>query len=576
MTTRIEEFVAYLGWEVDAGDLEEFNDQVEGVVDNFKAVVTAVSAATAALSAAVVITNKQTAETRNLAKAVGVTTEFLLGMGGVVGEIGLKTENVVDLVEEMNNKFGEKAGLGKFSAVEDSVKILGLNFAEIKKLEPEKQFIRVLDAAKKLKDQQKAVSAVDMLLGGEGNKVLGFLRDIDGSVDDIIGSRLELNMLSHQGVEQAMEFNAVWGRIVQVVSSAWAQFSGIFGGAFSLLLSRLIAWTRQNNKLIKQKIAQWAETLAKAFMFLFKGAKEVLLILKRVTDSVGGLRSALRLLALIVTSIGIFKIAQAFQILVPLLISGVRAVGLFSAAMKLMGVPVAVIAILILLVALQDLKTWFEGGNTLFGAWGESLAEEADKLTDKLNDFLGLSDRQLQIWLVKLVDAHKEAFAELWRLLQKYVFSFEAVDRVFNAIKSHLRDIKKLASGVLERLLGAPSNEAFIAQKKAAQDRADALKLLDEAARRAGPASLGAINAAGLNQAASAAVLSDPLGTVSRGLQSTINRNRGGDTRVDVRNNFRVSQQPGESGEDFARRVAQIMEEEMAGAVRNNDTGITR
>ena len=575
MTTRIEEFVAFLGWEVDDAGLQEFDRQVKGITDTFKKVSTAVGLATAALSAAVVVTNKQTAEVNNLAKAVGVTTEFLLGMGGVVGEIGLKTENVVDLVEEMNNKFGEKAGLGKFSAVEDSVKILGLNFAEIKKLEPEKQFIKVLDAAKKLKDQQKAVSAVDMLLGGEGNKILGLLRNIDGSMDDIIGRRLELNFLSKDGITQATQFSRVWGEASGALTSSWAQFSGLLGGAVTPLLESFIAWTRQNRKLIKQKIAQWAETLAKAFMALFKGAKEILLVLKRVTDSVGGLYSAFRLLGLIIASVGIFKLTQAFQILVPLLISGVRAVGLFSAAMKLMGVPVAVIAILILLVALQDLKTWFEGGNTLFGAWGESLAEEADKLTDKLNSFLGLSDKQLQRWLVNVVDFHKEGFSELWDIVSGFFSDFDSVraksygellDQWVSIFKTIGNEIIKITTKVVTKVKGLLNSLG-----------PNFGTLLNKVLGLGGTLpDLSTLNVALSGNQAAAAALPGGTSSISNQVRNNTNNNRGGDTRVDVRNNFRVSQQPGESGEDFSRRVAQIMEEQMAGAVRNNDTGITR
>ena len=149
----IEEFVAFLGWEVDATELEEFQNQVEDIGGMLKKAALAVAGVTSAMAALTVIVNKTTGANIALAKSVGVSAEFLEAMGGVVRPLGFEMENVVDLVEEMNNKIGESAGLGQpISGVTDSLKILGLEFKSLKELAPEDQFIQILDAAKNLED----------------------------------------------------------------------------------------------------------------------------------------------------------------------------------------------------------------------------------------------------------------------------------------------------------------------------------------------------------------------------------------------------------------------------------------
>jgi hypothetical protein len=577
MATRIEEFVAFLGWEVDPGDLEEFDKQVGSITDTFKAVTLAIGAATAALTAAIVVTNKQTAEMANLAKSVKVSTEFLLAMGGVVAEIGMTTDNVVDLIEEMNNKFGEKKGLKELTAVEEATKLLKLDFEDIRKLEPEKQFIKILDAAKKLEDQQQAVSAIDMLLGGEGNKITGFLQTIDGSMQDIIGRRLELNFLSQKGIDQAVKFNSLWGETKGVIGSVWAQFSGLTGGALTPLLEKFTAWVRLNRKLIQGKIVEWADRLAKAIQFVFAQVKDLIIFVKRGTDAVGGLENAVRLLTLAFVSIGIFKILSALQLIVPLILTAAQNTGIFSLALKSLGIPIAIAAIGLFILAMQDLYTWFQGGDTIFGAWGESLAEWADNAIGEFLAFFGISNDEFKLWLTKLVDMHSEAWATLWKHITGFfeemrTISWEEVgERWLEVLWAVGRQIvgifdwvNKQIFAMIDKIIGA-----FNSVVNTAKNLVRKLPFVGGAAE-------SSIQVQGGLSAAAAAAGSVTAGLASRTINNSLSRTRGGDTRVDSRNTFNVSQRPGEDGQDFARRVVGIMNREMAAAVRNNDTGVTR
>ncbi len=112
-------------------------------------------------------------KTQKLAKSVGMNVDNLEALGSAVSSIGFDVETVADQIEEMNNKLGESKGMKEqVTPVKEALKTLGLNFKEIIDLPMEKQFFKILNAAKKIPDAQKAAAGLDIFFGGEGNKII--------------------------------------------------------------------------------------------------------------------------------------------------------------------------------------------------------------------------------------------------------------------------------------------------------------------------------------------------------------------------------------------------------------------
>ena len=61
----------------------------------------------------------------------------------------------------------------------------------------------------------------------------------------------------------------------------------------------------------------------------------------------------------------------------------------------------------------------------------------------------------------------------------------------------------------------------------------------------------------------------------STGSQSTVNNNQSKQT-VNFAPQMTVVQQPGESGENLSKRIVKTLNQQVATAARNNDTGIVR
>jgi hypothetical protein len=644
MATVIEEFVAKLGWDVDTKGIDQFEKSVQTtsadfdelvnkakladaaanqidakgiktvdanvvnagismqqfnrqlkdagieynvLIEKAKKFATWVSVGVGAVSAATVAINQHTTEQTNLARSVGLSADSLIAWTGVVKEIGFQADNVVDLVEEMNNKIGEKAGLGKMTAVEESFKLLKLDFKTIRKLKPEEQFFKILDAAKELKDVQKAVSAVDMLLGGEANKILGFLRTQEESLEEIIKRRKALILLDEEGREGALKFTRAWGLFAGVVSSLGQQFAGLLGDTLTPAANTFIDFVAANRKLIRVETKKWVERVSKVLKFFFGILKEIILLVQKVTKSLGGFDNALKILAITLATLKAVQIFRAIQIAIKgvtvaqtLLTAATKA----FAAIKTLGL-VAGIALLILVV--EDLYHWITGGNSLLKELSREFEGIIGGVVERLAGVFGITKDELDLLMVRALEDVVEFFTGIFdssvEMVEKVIGAFDKLftgsEDVFTRILNFAMTTAKAISdgwlavfnnlidtivGGVQRLINkVPFLADLVAGGKdfLSGIRAQVSPLTDMLSGKATVIKEGVQGVIGGVTAPTTALAQ--AGNVQNQT-----------SRVNVENKINVTQLPGEDGANFATRVARVIEESTATAVRNNQTGV--
>lgn len=390
MATVIEEFVAFLGWEVDDKELKQFQKSTEKLKKQLGTATKAISIAAGALTGLLTITNKQTAQQEALAQAVGISGETLDALTSVVGELGFDFEKVVDLVEEMNNKIGESKGVKQMSSVKDAVKILGLDFQKIKDLKPEDQFIKILDAAKELKDEQKAVSAVDMLMGGDANKILGFLRTQEGSLKDIIARRKEILFLNEEGRKGAVKFSRAFGLVTTIAKSLSQQLAGLVGEALSPMINELVDWIRKNRELIKSEMLKWVERLTTFIVWFWRKVVQLGQAVAWLTDVFGGFGNVLGIIVGLWSTLLGMRIVRWVKDLVPVLKKVNKQLLLMTAK-----IGTAVAAWLLLGLAIEDLIAFFKGEESFLGDLGEIIATGFGDAMDAVLAYVGLSEKEI-------------------------------------------------------------------------------------------------------------------------------------------------------------------------------------
>ncbi|WP_419783459.1 phage tail tape measure protein [Maridesulfovibrio sp.] len=251
-----------------------------------------IAAGAGAIGAAMTMVNKATGEQVALARSLGVSTEGLQAWGGVAKEAGYEIDNIGDLIEEMNNKLGESAGLEEITPVKESLQILGLSFEELQGLKPEEQFRRIAKAIKAMPDGQQASAAADILMGGEANKFFGYLRSRKEGVDQILAQQKRLNVLSKEGRAGAAAYNTAFSQLTTVIGSVTGEIFGLIGGAIAPLVNeygpKMADWVRGHRQDFIG-IGESIKSAIPAFMAFGRGVYTVFSTIGSVVSGTVGL-----------------------------------------------------------------------------------------------------------------------------------------------------------------------------------------------------------------------------------------------------------------------------------------------
>ena len=269
--TIVEELVGLVGLEIDTAAFKKGNKAFDDLKKQYERVGQAAARlgiAAAAVAGFVVITNKMTAEQQRMADSVGISSDALEAYGSIAKSAGLNIDNVVDLVEELNNKFGESKGLEEMTTpVVESLQILGLEFENLKRLKPEEQFFKILDAAQQLGDAQAGSSAADILLGGEASKFIGLLRSQEMTLQELMETQKAYNLLTDQGRKDALAFNKAFQSFGKIVGSATKQLAAYLGKGLIPVIEAFNQWVVKNKEL--------SQTIVKVFSIVIPAALAV-------------------------------------------------------------------------------------------------------------------------------------------------------------------------------------------------------------------------------------------------------------------------------------------------------------
>ncbi|WP_075686521.1 hypothetical protein [Serratia marcescens] len=190
--------------------------------------------------------NARTAEAVGKAKTYGVGIETYNAWDSFGKQMGLNGENFGDLLEELKNKAGEYKATGEQSSLNDAFKMLKFGAGDFAGLTNEQQFEKIMERALTHKDEQEAASAVDMLMGGEANKILTYMRLTGKSYKELMDQQKRYNLVTKEGADGAIRGNIAFSNLRSVWGSAVEEIAGKLGGSLApkvtQLANELSAW----------------------------------------------------------------------------------------------------------------------------------------------------------------------------------------------------------------------------------------------------------------------------------------------------------------------------------------------
>ncbi|PNH99225.1 phage tail protein [Vibrio diazotrophicus] len=262
---------------------------------SLKSTVGAVAATTvglAGLSATVVgltsVTNAATSEQAGFAKAYGMSIEQFNAWGGIALQAGLNAENTGDLVEELTNKFGEFKALGKQSSVSDVFGALGIDEAMMEGLNAAEQFEFVMSRLEKVGDTQQAASLADMLFGGEGNKIVTYIKNSGQSLDKLLDSQKAINNLTQEGADGALKYNTALNSVTRAMYSAWQDVAGVVGGEVAPVFDELSLTVSAFAREHREEITSFLKSAVEGSIAFASGVFQIAGAVNDVVQTFGG------------------------------------------------------------------------------------------------------------------------------------------------------------------------------------------------------------------------------------------------------------------------------------------------
>lgn len=455
MAGVIDRLVYEIGYEVDKGSYDNAMKGVSKMADGFKDLAVKATLVSTALFGFVSYTNKSTLETERLAGAVGASLDQVEAFGAEFDKIGLSQDNFIDLMEEMNNKIGEMKGLGEFTAVEESLSILGVKFEEIKDLKPEEQFKAIANASLEMADGQKAVTAVDMLLGGEANKLIASLRKQGLTYDDLMRKQQLYNYQTEESRKGAKKFGDAFLDLQRLLSSMQKFIAGIMGETMADMVNQFTNWATVNKEIISSGIKEFTKELSSLFSTLFNVVKNLATGIGIVANAVGGLANLFKILIGLSIASSVIKLISGFVLLTRAILASATAMRVLLFLFSLPGLILAGIA----LVA-EDIYQWLNGGESLLG----DMVGSADELWESFKTGL----IYIKDFFSNVLDSATSFFSEIGTLILTFILApFNVIiDQVNNLIGM----INKISGSGIAKKLGLDGFNIDLIQNVTAKD----------------------------------------------------------------------------------------------------------
>ncbi|CAI2534764.1 Uncharacterised protein [Serratia proteamaculans] len=183
--------------------------------------------------------NAKTAESVGKARTYGVGVETYNAWDSYAQQMGLNGENFGDLLEELKNKVGEYKATGEQSSLNDAFKMLGFGAGDLAGMNNEQMFEKIIGRALTHKDEQEAASAVDMLMGGEANKILTYMRLTGKSYKEMMDQQKRYNLVTKEGADGAIRGNIAFNNLRTVWGSSVEEIAGKLGNDLAPMVTEL-------------------------------------------------------------------------------------------------------------------------------------------------------------------------------------------------------------------------------------------------------------------------------------------------------------------------------------------------
>ena len=222
-----------------------------------------VAVAGGAAFAAAVRVSEQMEAINKQAKQLGTTTTALQELQYVAQKTaGLESEDMYTALQDQAERISEAAMLGTGEAV-DVLAALNLNAAELNKLSPDEQFMKIAEAMAKVENQNDRQQLSIKMWSDTGAKLVNTFA---GGAEALQALRNEADIIPASAIKNAEQFNKAFVDLKGSVSTTFAMVMGPALPWFADRMEELRNWIREN----RDGLGEFAGGVGQVFSLLFR------------------------------------------------------------------------------------------------------------------------------------------------------------------------------------------------------------------------------------------------------------------------------------------------------------------
>lgn len=400
--TTIRELLVRIG--VSEGDstkaVSGLDDAMTGLVDVATKVVAVVTAASAAIAALAVSAAGAADGVDKGAQGAAVSTDAYQELAFAAGQAGTDIDTVSKALGKQTAALSQmEEGTG---AAYDALTALGVTYADLAGLSVDEQFSVTATAIAGLADEQDRLDAATAIYGEDmAQKLLPLL----GMGADGIGAlRDQAHDLGLVMSEDAIASGVLFTDTLDTVTSTVSALKNMIGLALlptlTDLLTRLRDWYQANAQVITSRLTEWAETLADGIERLAGYVEAADDVVQRVF---GGWEPILAAAGAAVAALGTALAVLAGAKVWLAIEAAVAALGTITAATvgEIVAGVLAVVAVIAgLVLVVDDLITYFEGGDSALGRFLDTFGQSEGILGSVARLLVGLGTAAQSVWTI--------------------------------------------------------------------------------------------------------------------------------------------------------------------------------
>lgn len=225
-----------------------------------------VAVAGAAGFAATVRVAEQMETINKQAKQLGTTTSALQELQYAAQKsAGLASEDMYTALQDQAERISEAAMMGTGEAV-DVLAALNLDAAELNKLSPDEQFMKIAEAMAQVENQNDRQQLSIKMWSDTGAKLVNTL---GGGIDELQRLRDEADIIPASAIKNAEAFNKAFVSMKGTISTTFAMVMGPTLPWFTERMQDLQNWIREN----RESIGAFAGGMGQLFSMLLRVGK---------------------------------------------------------------------------------------------------------------------------------------------------------------------------------------------------------------------------------------------------------------------------------------------------------------